>query len=124
MLGYWDSEGQVYEAGDAPAPFSLDTWYHNEATYDAVLGTLSLSVTKVSDGSVVGNQILTGIGRFDGLSRFGFSNVGDRYFAGAVAEGYIDNVAISTAVPEPSTLALWSLFGLIGGFVAWRKRKH
>lgn len=26
-------------------------------------------------------------------------------------------------VPEPSTLALWSLFGLIGGVVAWRKRK-
>ncbi len=27
-------------------------------------------------------------------------------------------------VPEPSTIALWSLFGLVGGFVAWRKRKR
>lgn len=27
-------------------------------------------------------------------------------------------------VPEPSTLALWSLGGLVGGFVTWRKRKQ
>ena len=27
-------------------------------------------------------------------------------------------------IPEPSTIAMWSLFGLIGGFVAWRKRKR
>jgi len=29
-----------------------------------------------------------------------------------------------TVVPEPSTLAMFSLFGMIGGFIAWRKRKR
>ena len=27
-------------------------------------------------------------------------------------------------VPEPSTLAMFSLFGIISGFIAWRKRKR
>jgi hypothetical protein len=28
------------------------------------------------------------------------------------------------AVPEPASFVIWSLFGFIGGFVAWRKRKQ
>ena len=36
----------------------------------------------------------------------------------------IDDMTVGQQVPEPSTLTLWSLFGLIGGFVAWRKRKQ
>ncbi|MHB8973220.1 MAG: hypothetical protein ACYC3X_28760 [Pirellulaceae bacterium] len=35
----------------------------------------------------------------------------------------MDNLSYSV-VPEPSTLALWSLFGMIGGVVAWRKLKR
>jgi hypothetical protein len=44
---------------------------------------------------------------------------GNRALVGALESG----IGIGT-VPEPSTLALWSLFGMVGGFVAWRKRKN
>ena len=32
-------------------------------------------------------------------------------------------LAFQTTVPEPSTIALWSIAGLVGGFVTWRVRK-
>jgi hypothetical protein len=34
----------------------------------------------------------------------------------------IDNFVFGSAVPEPSTVAMWSVFGLISGILAWRRR--
>ena len=43
-----------------------------------------------------------------------------------VTSTYLRNFSISgrsiTMVPEPSTLALWLLFGIVGGVITWRKR--
>ncbi|MHB0960844.1 MAG: PEP-CTERM sorting domain-containing protein [Pirellulaceae bacterium] len=33
----------------------------------------------------------------------------------------IDNFVFGSAVPEPSTIAMWCVFGLIGGILAWRR---
>jgi hypothetical protein len=108
-LLYWDSQGNFFHPGQAqPAPFTTGTWYRVEAIYDHSVGTLSLSVSNRITGVLIGTQTLTGVGTFTGIERLGLSNVGDRSSAGAVAEGYIDNVSLST-IPEPSTVSLLTL---------------
>ncbi len=37
---------------------------------------------------------------------------------------WIDNVQVYSSVPEPSTLILFTMAGLVGAFIAWRKRKR
>jgi hypothetical protein len=53
-------------------------------------------------------------GTVDGLpSAFGIEKV-----------DFYENLELTLhAVPEPSTVILWSLAGLVGGFVTWRKRR-
>jgi zinc protease len=99
-LIYYDSEGGSYHPGGAqPAPFQLNTWYHNVVVYDPAAGTLSLRVTRVSDGSLVGQQELTGVGSFPGVDRLSISAVGHTYASGAIAEGYIDNLVLKKYSP-------------------------
>ncbi len=94
-LIYFDSEGGSYHPGGLqPAPFQLNTWYHNVVTHDRAAGTLSLQVTKVSDGSFVGEVELTGVGSFAGADRLYMSSIGHHYASGATAEGYIDNLVL------------------------------
>lgn len=79
----------------APSPGSFDT--------------ATLVFTPDADHSQLGNQLV--------ILLYGFS-IGD-------SQTCFDNVRFeATQVPEPSTIALWSIFGLIGGFVAWRRRKY
>jgi hypothetical protein len=51
-----------------------------------------------------------------------FSTWDDYRIAADNVKGYI--VESTATVPEPASFVIWSLFGLIGGFVAWRKRKQ
>jgi hypothetical protein len=137
-VGYWtqDFGGQVigishfsHESGNGGgdpyvAQFSLNTWYHNDFVYDADAETLCLTVTKVADGTMVGTQTRTGVGDFVGIDRLYISSVGDDYAPGETGEGYIDNVVLSQAVPEPGTLALIApaLLGFAG--IVWRRMRR
>jgi zinc protease len=104
-LIYYDSGGGIYHPGGAqPAPFELNTWYHTVAVYDPAAGTLSLQVTKVSDGSPVGGQELTGVGSFAGVDRLSISAVGHTYAPGAIAEGYIDNLVLKKYSPAAQNI--------------------
>lgn len=114
-LTYSDDQGGSGCHSGQPAPFVLSEWYHNTAIYDAQSGTLSLTVTRVSDGSLVGTPLLSGVGGFAGINRLYMSSIGDDYAPGRTGEGYIDNVQLST-VPEPGTLLLLApgLLGIAG----------
>ena len=37
---------------------------------------------------------------------------------------YSNTIGTFEVVPEPSTIALFSIFGLVGGFIAWRRRRR
>ncbi len=110
-LIYYDSEGGFYHPGGAqPAPFQLNTWYHNAAAYDRTAGTLSLRVTKVSDGSLVGEVELTSVGGFAGVDRLYMSSVTHVYATGAIAEGYIDNLVLREYSPAAEDIIYQSDF--------------
>lgn len=111
-LIYYDSEGGSYGPGGLqPAPFQLNVWYHNVAVYDPAAGTLSLRVTKVSDGLLVGEVELTGVGSFAGVDRLYMSSVGHVYAPGATAEGFIDNLVLksTTAMPQPPVVTQFAI---------------
>ncbi len=94
-----DAAGWYHPGGDQPAPFGLGVWYHNEGVYEAAAGTLNLTVRRVSDDSVVGTQMLTGVGGFSNLGRLYMSVLGETYAPRATAEGYIDNVVLYAWTP-------------------------
>lgn len=122
-LVYATSDGhQQHHGGAIPIPFSLDTWYHNEAIYIPISHTISLTVTRKSDGSLVGSENFSGVGEFLGIDRLAFTNVNDNYAVGQTAEGEIDNLSVYEEVPEPTTLGLLALGGL--GILAKRKKDN
>jgi len=43
---------------------------------------------------------------------------------GTASDAYFDNVELSSAVPEPTTLLVWSGLGAMGLVMAWRRRKR
>ena len=101
-LIFYDSDGNYsHPGGLQPAPFELNTWYHNVVIYDRAAGTLSLRVRKVSDGSPVGQVDLGGVGSFAGVDRLYISSVGHVYASGATGEGYIDNLILKKYSPAP-----------------------
>lgn len=51
------------------------------------------------------------------ISSLTFNNMPDE-----PAFNAIDNFVFGSAVPEPSTITLWSVFGVISGILAWRRR--
>jgi len=111
-LIYYDGEGGSYHPGGLqPAPFQLNAWYHNVVTYDAAAGTLSLRVTKISDGSLVGEVELTGVGSFAGVDRLYMSSVGHHYASGATVEGYVDNIVLAraTRLPQPPVVTEFAI---------------
>jgi hypothetical protein len=59
-------------------------------------------VTRVSDGSLIGEQHLTGVGSFAGVDRLSISAVGHTYASGAIVEGYVDNLVLKkySATPQ------------------------
>jgi len=108
---YMNSEGTTYHPVLEPlGHFSTNTWYHNVLIYDYDAATLSLTVTKQSDGSLLGTQVKTGVGTFSGIDRLYISSIGTDTSSGLIGEGYIDNVALYT-IPEPATIGLFALAG-------------
>jgi hypothetical protein len=83
--------------------------YHNIITYDGTTQTLIWQALR--NGTVVFEEQRTGVGNFVGMDRLYSSSIGDNYAPGAMGEAYIDNVVFS--IPEPATLLLLGLGGLI-----------
>ncbi len=46
------------------------------------------------------------------------------YQGGLAGQSFADLTAPPAPVPEPASIAIWSLLGIIGGFFAWRKRRN
>ena len=106
--------------------FNLGTWYHNELVLDATGDTSAyFKITKVSDGSFVGDGTITGMDGFAGIDRIYIGSVDGHYAAGSTAEGFIDNVELSVATPEPVSLIFFGT-GLVAvsGYMARRRRQQ
>jgi hypothetical protein len=89
--------------------FDLNTVYHNIITYDSPTQTLIWQA--FCNGTVVFEEQRTGVGSFVDMDRLYSSQIGHDYAPGAMGEAYIDNVVFS--VPEPATLLLLGLGGLL-----------
>jgi len=78
--------------------------------------------------NVGGYENMTGLTTFSAVSSvtgtyklgFGIIDTQDEIVQSAI---YLDNVVVS-AVPEPSTIALFSVCGLLGVAIAWRRRQR
>lgn len=96
QLLFWDSNGNGNGPNARqPAPFDLNIWYRNEIVYDHPNAQMTLTVTRVSDGSLVGvDNSYVPAERFLGIQFVGISQLDDSYASGATAIGEIDNLAL------------------------------
>jgi hypothetical protein len=106
--------------------FEANQWYHGLLEWDPSTGTLYGRVTRLSDGSLVGEQTATGLGPVTGIDRLAISTVDHTYASGAEAYGYIDNVIISQTaepIPEPVSLASGAIgLACVGAYLRRRMR--
>lgn len=96
------------------------TW--NPTAIDSLHGTASLTV-KTADGSEVGTLSVNHDNDGWALSAFGLTTLNFSAYRNDGASFYMDNLSYTSAVPEPSGLALlgMSFAGLLA--YAWRKRR-
>ncbi|MHB9066001.1 MAG: PEP-CTERM sorting domain-containing protein [Pirellulaceae bacterium] len=92
----------VYTAGDSEV-----NWYSFSPDTDVLPGQVASFAFSSSLPPIAQQYLVAGIDEVIGELE---TNVGSTLGPGV-------------PVPEPSTLVLWSLFGMIGGVVAWRKRR-
>jgi hypothetical protein len=109
FLEWADAGG--YNQAQFPSAFTANQWYHGLLEWNPSAGTLYGRVTRLSDGSLVGEKTATGLRAVTGIDRLAISTVDHTYGSGAEAYGFIDNVQM-TQTPEPATLSLLALGGL------------
>jgi len=79
---------------------------------------LTYALIERSTGNVVFTNTYPNLGIFLGMDRLYTSSIGDGL--GAVGEGYVDNVRLTTAdIPEPTSILL---VGAGLALAAWRRR--
>jgi hypothetical protein len=106
----WADAGGYGQAG-FPNVFTANQWYHGLLEWNPSSGILYGRITRLSDGSLLGEKTATGLGSITGIDRLAISTVDHTYASGNEAYGYIDNVQV-TQTPEPATLSLLALGGL------------
>ena len=109
----------------SPNPLPLGEFVHVAGTLDDASGLMSLFI----DGQPVASltTALRPIGELDPSQRPGVGLGGWYSSSTQRFNGIIDEVRIwdeARAVPEPSTITLFTMAGLVGAFVAWRKRRR
>jgi hypothetical protein len=102
VMGY-DSSGKLQEMGQYPSQWSLNTDYHAVVAFNKETKTLSVLVTRKTDGQVLYYDQLANVSGFANLAYFGSSKVGDHYAAGATGIGTIDNLTLCRAAAGDTT---------------------
>jgi hypothetical protein len=83
-------------------------WYHCLVIYDAVAHTAYFKVVLQSNGQVVAEETLTGLGSLTGMDRLAWSGVCDMGYCGYSGEGLIDNVRLDyDGSPTPTDKTSW-----------------
>ena len=103
----------------------LGEFVHIAGTLDDATGSMKIFIDGRLSAELTTN--LRPIGELDPTRRPGVGIGSWSYEAQNVFDGVIDEVRIwdeARAVPEPSTITLFTMAGLVGAFVAWRKRRR
>ena len=119
---------------DAPR-FHLSGFVHTEVYGDGQndFGVATLSfldsegqeISSISTDHLVGeawNSFALDLAVPDTAAIWNVTLAGTRQWGGVINVFY-DSVSLD-AVPEPSTISLFTMFGVVGTFVAWRKRRR
>ncbi len=109
---------------DYTPPLPISTLaYSSQVSLDATNPAFTLGGTagevNSNVGSLFGNLVAGHTYYFQQIARTSAINPN----WSATATGNINLTITRAAVPEPSTIAMWSIVGLIGGIIAWRKRR-
>jgi hypothetical protein len=105
--------------------WSQGSWYKGSMTYDAPTSTLSLTLSDRDSGAELWH-LSSPIQPFPsdvknlGVSRLHMKDTGSGASGSATCDYNLDNITLSQAVPEPSTIALL-LTATIGGLLWWRR---
>ena len=108
-----------------PTAFSTGVWYHSVLEWSPDTQKLSAVITERDTGNVFGSATVDVVGTFAGVDRLAESTINHTYASGRSASGYYDNVTVSAnVVPEPLSLAVWSVLG-VGGLAGatWRRKR-
>jgi len=74
--------------------WDYNVWYHVCIRYNREMGSVLMTLTRITDGMEMINLSVNGLVGFSDLQWFGASKVGDYYAPGATASGVIDNIFI------------------------------
>jgi hypothetical protein len=108
-----------------PTGFSPDVWYHCALEWSPDTHTLSAVVKERDKGNLLGSATVDVKGTFAGVDRLAESTINHTYGRGRTASGYYDNVTVSAnAIPEPLSVAVWSVLGVsaLAG-ARWRRKR-
>jgi hypothetical protein len=112
------------ETSEYSPQWTTGTWYHNVIAYDGILGTATLTTTNLANGNGVYEQTLSGLALSSDYNRLGVSRLFMEGYTSNAVDYNIDNVMLSQAVPEPSTLVLLGTSTLSLLAYVWRRRRH